>query len=190
MLLARHGESEANAAGRWAGQADYALTEVGRRQARELGKRLEGVPFRWIVSSSLRRATETAEQVLPMFGLESVETDGRLDERHSTAWTGLSDEAIEARWPGHLAAWRGGQRRDLPGENEPWTVFRDRVREVILELLDRTGPGLVIAHAGIFRAVEDITNAANVQVGNGAGRWLCKNAIGEVETLQELGLRS
>ena len=41
-LLVRHGQSEWNAVGRWQGQADPPLSDLGRRQARELEERFPG----------------------------------------------------------------------------------------------------------------------------------------------------
>ncbi len=40
ILLARHGESDWNVAGRWQGHADRPLTERGREQAERLAERL------------------------------------------------------------------------------------------------------------------------------------------------------
>ncbi|MBW8310474.1 MAG: histidine phosphatase family protein, partial [Rhizobium sp.] len=45
ILLARHGETPWNAEGRYQGQRDIALSEVGEGQARLLGQRLAGVPI-------------------------------------------------------------------------------------------------------------------------------------------------
>jgi probable phosphoglycerate mutase len=42
ILLARHGETEWNRVGRWQGQADPPLNDLGRRQAKELAERLSG----------------------------------------------------------------------------------------------------------------------------------------------------
>jgi len=58
LVLARHGEATANAAGLLLGRADAGLTELGRRQAGELGRRLG--PVHALVTSPLRRATDTA----------------------------------------------------------------------------------------------------------------------------------
>lgn len=59
----RHGESEGNAQGRVQGQADYSLTETGRKQAQALAARwlTEKVTFHRIISSPLARSRETAE---------------------------------------------------------------------------------------------------------------------------------
>jgi len=62
LLLARHGESEASAAGIVGG--DSPLTPAGRLQARALGERLAAVPVDVCLTSAARRATQTAEIAL------------------------------------------------------------------------------------------------------------------------------
>ena len=59
IILVRHGQTEANAAGLLQGRVDLPLTELGRRQAAAAA----GVvpPGARIVSSPLRRAVQTAE---------------------------------------------------------------------------------------------------------------------------------
>lgn len=71
LVLVRHGEATANAAGLLLGRTDAPLTEAGRAQAAVLGPRLEGVSR--LVSSPLRRALDTAEAL--GLGLEVVVDD-------------------------------------------------------------------------------------------------------------------
>ena len=54
VLLVRHGQSEWNADGRWQGQADPALTDLGRHQALHASRSLGSVDA--IVASDLQRA--------------------------------------------------------------------------------------------------------------------------------------
>jgi probable phosphoglycerate mutase len=58
LILVRHGEAEANAAGLLLGRADDPLTESGKRQAAALGPHVGSVTR--VVSSPLRRALDTA----------------------------------------------------------------------------------------------------------------------------------
>ena len=60
FYLVRHGESEANAARRFAGRTDSPLTERGREQAEVVAKVLAKMPFDRIVSSPLSRCRDTA----------------------------------------------------------------------------------------------------------------------------------
>lgn len=60
FYLVRHGESEANAAHRFAGRTDSPLTERGRQQAELVAEALASVDFDRIVSSPLSRCRDTA----------------------------------------------------------------------------------------------------------------------------------
>jgi broad specificity phosphatase PhoE len=60
FYLVRHGESEANAARRFAGRTDSPLTERGRQQAAAVAEALARVRFDRIVSSPLARCRDTA----------------------------------------------------------------------------------------------------------------------------------
>lgn len=60
FYFVRHGESEANAARRFAGRTDSPLTERGRQQAEAVAEALAKTPFDRIVSSPLSRCRDTA----------------------------------------------------------------------------------------------------------------------------------
>lgn len=64
IYLVRHGETEENRASLLQGQTPGHLTELGRSQARELGRELGGVEFDAVVSSPLQRAAETTRIIL------------------------------------------------------------------------------------------------------------------------------
>ena len=61
LYITRHGETEWNAEDILQGQLDSPLTKKGKRQARELGERLEDIEFDRIITSDLERAERTAE---------------------------------------------------------------------------------------------------------------------------------
>ncbi|MCU1398681.1 MAG: fructose-2,6-bisphosphatase, partial [Acidimicrobiales bacterium] len=67
LLVARHGQSEWNAAGRWQGQADVALSDEGMRQAAGAGLALGMFDAVW--SSDLERASLTAAIIAEVIGI-------------------------------------------------------------------------------------------------------------------------
>ena len=83
FYFVRHGESEANAAQRFAGQTDSPLTDLGRRQAQAVADALAAVRFDRVVSSDLSRARDTALAIARRQGL-SVESFRELRDRKST----------------------------------------------------------------------------------------------------------
>ena len=83
IYLIRHGQTVHNAEGRFQGGLDSPLTELGRAQARAVGKTLAGLvgPETPIVSSPLGRARQTAEIVRATVGLTApIQLDARLAE--------------------------------------------------------------------------------------------------------------
>jgi 2,3-bisphosphoglycerate-dependent phosphoglycerate mutase len=111
LLLMRHGESSANAAGAFGGWLDVPLTDAGRLEARRAGERLAAarlVPD-VVHTSCLDRATETARLVLDAAGAGAVEVHAtwRLNERHYGALQGMSRaEARAAYGAEQVARWR------------------------------------------------------------------------------------
>ena len=77
LLALRHGESEWNALGRWQGQADPPLTDLGRLQAFHAARNLGVVDA--IVASDLQRATDTARIISEALGVGPVVSRWRID---------------------------------------------------------------------------------------------------------------
>jgi broad specificity phosphatase PhoE len=152
ILLARHGESDWNRSKQWQGVADRPLTDLGRRQAADLARRLEDTELDAVYSSDLQRARETAEVVARTKGL-SVETTPHLREVDVGSWSGLTREEAEARFPEHYARWlQGGEGWD---DGETYEQLGDRVMRAIRRIAsDHEGQRvLVVAHGGSIRAI-------------------------------------
>src|SRR5689334_12745091 len=122
LLLVRHGESEWNADGRWQGQADPPLSDLGRRQARNAAAHVGAVDA--IVASPLERARVTAETISEALGVGPVLVEPDLMERHAGEWQGLTRAQIEEQYPGYLDS-HGPDRLRPPGwEHEPELLAR------------------------------------------------------------------
>lgn len=106
LILARHGETEWNVAGRAQGRADSPLTAAGLEQAEALGRRLKSLGVEHIVSSPLTRARRTAEIAASMVGCE-VSLDERLVERAFGDLEGRAVADAMAEDPRWIAVLRG-----------------------------------------------------------------------------------
>jgi broad specificity phosphatase PhoE len=73
VYLARHGRTAYNREGRFQGQQQVSLDELGREQALELAEHAASYGFAALWCSPLRRARETADAVAERLGLESLE---------------------------------------------------------------------------------------------------------------------
>ncbi|HEX5586600.1 MAG TPA: histidine phosphatase family protein [Acidimicrobiia bacterium] len=151
VLLVRHGQSTWNADGRWQGQADPPLSDIGERQAAEAAGALAGldVPIDAVWASDLERARRTGEIVAEALGLE-VRLDPRLRERHAGPWQGLTRDEIDIEWPDHLSSGR---------RPEGYEADADVLARVLAALADLArahprGHVLVVTHGGVVRVVE------------------------------------
>jgi broad specificity phosphatase PhoE len=104
IYLVRHGQTEFNAIGRWQGQVDSPLTELGETQAGRIGRSLRDLINPndvAIFSSPLGRALSTASIIADGIGFSGhVILDPRLMEVGMGSWDGLTDYEIEMEWPG------------------------------------------------------------------------------------------
>ncbi len=152
VILARHGESDWNAAGRWQGHTDRPLTDQGRLQAAELARRLAGVQVDAVYASDLARARDTAAAVAEPRGL-SVETLPELREVDVGSWSGLTRAEAEERFPDGFRRWRDwGIGWD---DGETYEAMGARVVTAIRALARRHPGGriLVVSHGGSLRAL-------------------------------------
>ena len=152
ILLARHGQSDWNAAKRWQGHADRPLTEAGRAQAQALAERVAKIALDAVYSSDLRRARDTAAVVAESQGLEVQELP-ELREVDVGSWSGLTREEAEARFPESFRRWlNGGEGWD---DGETYAQLSERILPAVLGIARRHSEGrvLVVAHGGSIRAV-------------------------------------
>ena len=103
IYLARHGETTWSVSGQHTGLTDLPLTERGQRNARALGKRLQGLIFAAVLTSPLQRAARTWE--LAGFGT-AAEIDRNLVE-----------------W--NYGAYEGRRTIEIRAERPDWQLFRD-----------------------------------------------------------------
>lgn len=168
VLLVRHGQSEWNATGRWQGQADAPLSDLGRRQAEAAAKAVGSVDA--IISSDLARAAVTAEIIADRLGVGPVYLDADLRERDAGEWEGLTRAEIHERYPGYLSDDPASNATGPTHERRPpgWESDASLV-ERGLRALQRAAtavPGghvLAVTHGGLVMAVER-------QLGDPAGR--------------------
>lgn len=102
VVLARHGQTEWNVAGRRQAQLDSPLTDSGREQAAALAEFITALPPDRLFTSPLGRELTTARVCAELTGL-AVETSPLLAEVHHGVMAGLTTAEIERQFPGQLA---------------------------------------------------------------------------------------
>ena len=153
IVLWRHGRTEWNAAGRFQGQTDVALDEVGRQQARDAAARLASLSPELLLSSDLQRAQDTMSALASLVGIET-ELDPRLRETFAGEWQGLTGAEIAARWPAEHKAWRAGDPVLRVGGGETREEVATRVAEAVHDAAKRLsddGLAVLATHGGSAR---------------------------------------
>ena len=127
LIIVRHGESEWNRIGRYQGQGDAPLSDLGLRQAEALALRLADEPLDAIFTSALQRAAKTAEAIARYHRDTPFEHSPALLEIHHGDWQGLlADEVIEHYGEG-LREWREHPTRAQMPNGESFSNILKRV---------------------------------------------------------------
>jgi broad specificity phosphatase PhoE len=188
LWLVRHGQSEGNVADQLAisrgsptididvRDPDVPLSEVGRRQAVAIGRRLAAEPPErrptHVVSSPFERAYATARIALAEAELElPIERDERVRERDLGLFDGLTAIGIRERYP-EEAARRAklGKFYYRPPHGESWADVASRVRGWLAELRNTSQPvrAVVFSHQAVLfvmrYVVERLTEQEILQI--------------------------
>jgi probable phosphoglycerate mutase len=181
ILLVRHGQSTWNAAGRWQGQANPPLSDLGRVQARLAAAAIPDVvggPISAIYASTLQRAAETARIISAELGIDEVHLEPGLRERNAGEWSGLTREEVEAKYPGYLdpTGGRSGfapSKRPRPPGWEPDAHLHARASAALLRIAHHeTGNVLAVTHGGLIYTMEAKLGAPSARLANAGGRWI------------------
>lgn len=152
LYLIRHAEAAA-APGVAVGWSDPPLSPAGERRARELAEDLAATDLRWIYSSDLRRARQTAELVAAPHGLP-VAVATELRELDFGAWEGRSLSDLWIEEPEAARAWERDLRQAPPSFRESVPELEERVRRFAGGRLAGTrGPVAIVAHRGSLAAL-------------------------------------
>ena len=152
LTLLRHGQSTGNAGGIYQGQAEFDLSELGRRQAQALAERWqqENRSFDTVISSPLARARQTAEIIASALDLP-VEHDEVWMERNNGVLAGLNEMDATERFPRPVFM-TPFEPVGQTGESQ-WDLYL-RAGQAVRQLLRRPpGSYLVVSHGGILNMV-------------------------------------
>jgi 2,3-bisphosphoglycerate-dependent phosphoglycerate mutase len=149
ITLLRHAESLGNAGGYYQGQTDYELSEKGSLQAKALANRWksEAVHIDRIISSPLKRAAQTADQIAQAIN-SPIETNPDWMERNAGLISGLHQDTVKFNYPKpdfmHIY-----QPFAETGESQ-WQLFLRAGRAIQNLFKYPTGHYLIVSHGGIL----------------------------------------
>lgn len=129
LIIIRHGESEWNRIGRYQGQLDAPLSELGLRQAEALAERLRTEPLHAIFTSPLQRAARTAETVARHHPNVPFQREPALLEIGHGDWEGLLVDEVVSRYGEGLREWRQHPTRSQMPNGESFSNILKRVMD-------------------------------------------------------------
>ncbi|GEM_PF-754424 len=98
LIVVRHGETDFNVEGRYTGRVDVSLNKKGLEQARITAAKLKDMCIDIIISSTLKRAKETAEIITKELKIPILEME-ELIEKYVGVYEGLTREEAKAKYP-------------------------------------------------------------------------------------------
>jgi len=154
FLFMRHAESEGNRNGLMQGRQESALTDLGRRQARDAGRWIAGRGIGRVLTSPQQRAVETAAITASEAGLPAPEPLALLEEIDIGLFSGLTYEQAAARHPAEYAAFERSSWEAVPGAETIAELYA-RAMDLWRFLLERAGAGersiLCVTHSGFLQ---------------------------------------
>lgn len=163
VILVRHGQSTYNALGLYQGSSDESvLTEKGYSTARQTGAFLKGLAFDAIYSSSLKRAHETAREILrvitPNIDPKKIFVTDQLRETDLPAWHGLTFDYVRENFAADYRTWKQRPHEFRMETHHqyfyPALDLYKRVQQFWQEVLSHhVGQVLLVTHGGTNRAL-------------------------------------
>ncbi len=150
IILIRHGESVWNRDGRIQGYQDSPLSDLGEKQARQIGKRLKQESIDHIVSSTATRAVDTCRIAVGI--ALNIELCEKLREINLGTWEGKKSADIKLEYPHQVSMWfRTPSRVKIDG-GETLRAFRMRVAQEMKRLRNkhRDKTLAVFTHGGVI----------------------------------------
>lgn len=150
----RHGKTDWNQDKRIQGQTDTDLSDEGRTMAAQWGDSLADNQFDCILTSTLKRAAQTAEIINERLGGLPVYSDPRLAEQDWGQWAGLyKDDLQQIKKQVRKQEYRGFDFRPPDGESRDEVLLR--ACDAFLEFSEEHTESrvLVITHNGVLKCL-------------------------------------
>ena len=154
VVFLRHGQSEANAADVYDSLGSAPLTEKGKEQAREAGKKLQGRAFSKVFCSDMIRAKETARIVCQELGIPEATAHQELRE----VFGGDLEGKLRNDYPLLLAMFE-----NKTGETFDELVARAKKAWQLISADDSDGDILVIGHQSFLCVMRAVMNGVNTE---------------------------
>jgi probable phosphoglycerate mutase len=174
VYLARHGQTESNVVGRYAGYSGESITDAGRAQMSALASRLERCGVGEIWTSEVPRAHESAEVVSRALGAP-MRADARLNEMRLGPWEGMTEAEVARAFPSAHALWCVLPDQLILDGRETLDAVAARVASAVSDAAHQRHPVLLMSHVAPIRVAVlsvlglPLSQYKRLHMGNGDG---------------------
>ncbi|HEY1926352.1 MAG TPA: histidine phosphatase family protein [Caulobacteraceae bacterium] len=190
ILLVRHCQSQANAAGRLEGRGDSPLSEAGREQARRVAAFIaaQDIGFATLIASPQSRARATADEIAALCGWTPSHDhrirEGEFGWMEDMSYADVGRHMAQNRLTALDVSVHGGESRD---------AIAERCWEALSEALAVTeGPLIAVTHGYAIHALVEHRfghelGLAQIRNGDVIELWLEGDAVTAPPTRHALG---
>jgi broad specificity phosphatase PhoE len=174
VYLARHGQTESNLLGRYAGYNTEPITQDGRDQMSSLAARLAACGVGEIWTSEVPRARESAELIGRVLGVP-VRADERLNEMRLGPWEGMTEAEVARAFPSAYALWCTLPDRLVLEGRETLDALCVRATAAVTDAARMRHPVVLMSHVAPIRVAVlsvlglPLSQYKRLHLGNGAG---------------------
>lgn len=152
LYVARHGQTLWNTEKRMQGWGNSDLTELGIKQAKQLGEALLPIDFNQVICSPLGRTVETTKLVMADRKIDYVIRDD-FKEMGFGSWEGQSPESLKTMHPNvYKSLWTDASAY-VPIDGESFEQVLTRVKRGINQIVAENPKGnvLLVTHGMIVQ---------------------------------------
>lgn len=142
IYVLRHGQTDYNVAGKFQGQIDIKLNEVGIEQAKKASNNLKNIEFDLVISSPLSRALETAEIVA---NNKKIAIENRLIER---SFGKLEGQISVPNYEQDI------EKYEIESNEELFKRVYEFLDELKIQYSDNNKKVLLVTHEGIAQVIQ------------------------------------
>jgi probable phosphoglycerate mutase len=152
VYLVRHGATELTDEDRFAGAIDVKLSDVGREQARLLGKRLSSDPLDVAFASPMTRTIDTARLIAAPHQLGVTAIDGLREIAHGR-WERKTRAEVEQEFPEEYARYEHDPYSFAPTDGESGLSVTARALPALLQIVEEHPDQriLIVSHKATIR---------------------------------------
>lgn len=155
LIIVRHGESNANGSGFFAGQLDIDLSQRGLQQAELTAQYIrEHYHVDAVYSSDLQRAYHTALPIAKSCKTEIIQLP-QLREIFAGEWQGVSFDELQTRYSDTYSVWLNDIGRAYPVNGESVEALSERIWAQVQEIAqkEQNKTVVIVTHATPIRAL-------------------------------------